>query len=88
MTNLKIRARYGISIVLLLFISGYVNSLISMNNDKSKKNGTVTRAVLCLATNILPDEVEKRKFLLLHLGGSLLSVTHGNRYLPRGSKKM
>ena len=40
-----------------------------------------------VARDILPDEVAKKEtFLLLHLGGYLLTVAHGNTYLPRGTK--
>ena len=51
------------------------------------KSGMVTSNALCLAIDILPDEVGKSKFLLLHPDGYLFSVGHGNRYLPRGNKE-
>ena len=44
----------------------------------------VASGAVCLATDIFPDEVGKKKFLLLHLDGFLFSVAHGIRYLPRG----
>ena len=34
----------------------------------------VTRDAVCLATDIFPDEVGKKKCLLVHLGGYLFSV--------------
>ena len=76
------RVRYGISIVLLLIIPGYVNSLISMNND-SKKKWDVARDALCLAIDIFPDEEGKKKYLLLHLDGYLFSVAHGTEILSQ-----
>ena len=51
------------------------------------KSGMVTSDAVWLAIDIFPDEVEKKKFLLLHLDGYLFSVAHGNRYLPRGNKE-
>ena len=42
--------------------------------------------VVCLATDIFPDEVGKMKFLVLYLGVYLYAVAYGNRYPLRGSK--
>ena len=47
----------------------------------------VTRDMLFPVIDIFPDEVGKKKFLLLYLDGYLFNVTHGSRYLPRGSKE-
>ena len=51
------------------------------------KSGMVTQDALCLTIDMFPDEVWKKKFLLLHLDGYWFSVTHGNRHLPWGCKQ-
>ena len=41
----------------------------------------VTRDAVCLATDIFPDEVGKKKCLLVHLGGYLFSVAQGHLHM-------
>ena len=51
------------------------------------KSGMVTRDDLYPVIDVFPDEVGKKKYLLLHLDGYLFSMAHDNEYLPRGSKE-
>ena len=43
--------------------------------------------LLLLEIDRIPDEVEKKKFLFLHLARYLFNVAHGNRYTHKGSKE-
>ena len=52
------------------------------------KSVMVTRDSLCLIIDILKKDLEIKTFLLFHLNGYLLSMTHGNRFLLRGSKEI
>ena len=45
----------------------------------------VTRDDLYPVIDVFPDEVGKKKYLLLHLDGYLFSMADYNRYLPRGT---
>ena len=49
--------------------------------------GTRDAQYLAIDIGIFPDEVGKKTFLSLHLGGYRFGVAHDNRYLPRSSKE-